>query len=209
MITVHHLNNSRSHRVLWLLEELALDYRIVAYTRDPQTLAAPPELARIHPLGKAPVIEDDGLMLAESAAILEYIVGRYGNGRLVPASGTPDHVPYLSWMHFAEGSAMPPLLLKIYATRLGEAARPILGRIDGQVTRMLDYVEEELGHTSWFSGAAFGAADIQMSFPLEAARAQGALGDSRPATVRFLGRIQRRPAYQRAVEKGGPYDLIG
>ncbi|WGF88251.1 glutathione S-transferase family protein [Marinivivus vitaminiproducens] len=208
MITVHHLNNSRSHRVLWLLEELMLEYRVVTYTRDPATLAAPAELQRIHPLGKAPVIEDEGMVLAESGAILEYIVGRHGGGRLAPAAGTPEHVRYLSWLHFAEGSAMPPLLLKIYASRLGDAARPIMGRIDGQIARMLDHVEEELDDTPWFSGESFGAADIQMSFPLEAAQARGAVGENRPRIERFLQRIHRRPAFLRAIERGGPYELM-
>jgi glutathione S-transferase len=222
MVVVHHLNNSRSQRVLWLLEELGVDYQVTRYERDPQTMLAPASLRAVHPLGKSPVIVDDGLTLAESGAIIEYLAGRYGGGRLVPAAGTPEHLRYLYWLHYAEGSAMPPLLLKLVFDRVESApmpffvrpiARQIAGRAKGsfiepQIALHLDYMEGELAKSAWFAGDAFSGADVQMSFPLEAAAARAGLGPTRPRLTAFLERIHARPAYRRALEKGGPYELL-
>jgi glutathione S-transferase len=222
MIVVHHLNNSRSQRILWLLEELGLPYEVKRYQRDAQTMLAPPELRAVHPLGKSPVISDGDLTLAESGAIVEYLASRYGSGNLVPKADTPEHLRYLYWMHFAEGSAMPPLLMKLIFDRMEKGpmpffARPIARAIAGKaksgfvqpnIDRTLDYMEAELGKREWFAGAAFSAADIQMSFPLEAAASRGGLNESRPRLWAFLKRIHERPAYQRALEKGGKYELL-
>jgi glutathione S-transferase len=222
MITVHHLENSRSQRVLWLLEELGLTYEVKRYARNPKTMLAPPELRAIHPLGKSPVITDGELTLAESGAILEYLVERYGAGRLAPASGTPQRLRYTYWLHYAEGSAMPPLLLKLVFTQVPRAPklgllRPIVRRIaegvkaafvEPQIRLHLDYLEGELGKSTWFAGAEFSAADIQMSFPIEAASVRGGLDATRPRLWEFLARIHERPAYQRALERGGPYALL-
>ena len=221
MITVHHLDNSRSLRILWLLEELGLSYDIVAYQRDPQTLRAPAALRQIHPLGKAPVVVDDGLVLAESGAIIETMIERHGAGRLAPAAGTPEQLRYRYWLHYGEGSAMPPLLLTLVFNRIEAApmpffAKPIVrsvvakardGFIQPQLDSHLDYMEAELGKSRWFAGADFSGADIQMSFPLEAAAARGGLNASRPRLMAFLDRIHDRPAYQRAVERGGALTL--
>jgi len=223
VIVVHHLNNSRSQRVLWLLEELGLDYEVRKYARDPKTMLAPPELRAVHPLGKSPVIEDGEVTMAESGAILEYLVERHGAGRLVPAAGTAEGLRYRYWMHFAEGSMMPPLLLKLVFDRIETApmpffVRPIARAIAGRakagfilpnVERSLDYLESELGRHEWFAGTQFTAADIQMSYPVEAARARGGLDAKRPRLMRYLERIHARPAYQRAIEKGGEYALAG
>jgi glutathione S-transferase len=222
MVTVHHLNNSRSQRVLWMLEELAVPYEVKRYERDVTTMLAPPSLRAVHPLGKSPVITDGDLTLAESGAILEYLVERYGKGRFVPAPGTPDRVRYLYWMHYAEGSAMPPLLMKLVFDRVETApmpffvkpvARAIAGRarssfIEPQIQLHLDYLEREVAKTGWFAGNDFTAADIQMSFPLEAAAARAGLSSSRPNLMKFLERIHARPAYKRALETGGPYELM-
>ena len=222
MIVVHHLNKSRSQRVLWLLEELGVPYEVKRWERDKETMLAPPGLRAIHPLGKSPVIVDDGLTLAESGAIVEYLTGKYGNGRLVPPAGTPEHLRYLYWLHYAEGSAMPPLLLQLVFNRLETApmpffVRPIAKQIAGraksgfigpQINLHLDYLEQELGKAQWFAGNEFTAADVQMSFPLEAATARANLGPTRPKLTAFLERIHARPAYKRALEKGGPYDLL-
>jgi len=219
MIVVHHLNNSRSQRVLWLLEELGVPYEIKKYQRDPETMLAPPELQKVHPLGKSPVITDDGATLAETGAIIEYLVERYGNGRLVPAAGTPERLRYRYWLHFAEGSAMPPLLLKLIFERLKTTkmpffakpiARGIAGKVlgamvDPNLKRQLDFMESELGGSEWFAGGEFSAADIQMSFPVEAAKQRAGLDASRPKLIAYLGRIHARPAYRRALERGGPY----
>lgn len=221
MITVHHLNNSRSQRVLWLLEELNLPYEIKRYERDPQTMLAPPSLREIHPLGKSPVITDGKLTLAESGAIVEYLVGRYGNGLLAPAQGAPEHLRYTYWLHYAEGSAMPPLLLKLIFDKIEQSPMPFFVRpiarllvsrvkssfIEPQITQHLDYMEAELGKNLWFVGADFTAADIQISFPLEAAVARGGLNASRPKLMAFLDRIHDRPAYQQALKSGGAYTL--
>jgi glutathione S-transferase len=219
MITVHHLNNSRSQRILWLLEELGAPYEIKRYARDPNTLLAPPELRAIHPLGKSPVITDDGATIAESGAIIEYLVERYGNGRLIPAARSPERLRYTYWLHFAEGSAMTPLLLKLLFTRIEAApmpffakpiARAIAGKvqatyIDPNLARQLDFMETELSARDWFAGAEFTAADIQMSFPVELSRARGGLDAQRPRLMRFLERIHAMPSYQRALAAGGPY----
>ncbi|HVN84266.1 MAG TPA: glutathione S-transferase [Candidatus Binatia bacterium] len=222
MITVHHLNNSRSQRVLWLLEELGLDYEIKRYERDTETMLAPAALRSVHPLGKSPVITDGSLTLAESGAIIEYLVERYGNGRLIPPAGTAERLRYTYWLHYAEGSAMPPLLLKLVFDRLESApmpffirpiARAIAGRakssfIEPQIKLHFDFIEGELAKTAWFAGHEFTAADIQMSFPLEAAQARAGLDAARPKLTAFLDRIHARPAYQRALERGGPYELL-
>jgi glutathione S-transferase len=221
VITVHHLNNSRSQRVLWLLEELGLEYEIKPYQRNPQTMLAPPELRAVHPLGKSPVISDGELTLAESGAIIEYLSDRYGAGRLAPAFGSPERVPYLYWLHFAEGSAMPPLLLKLIFDRIKHKSpllvRPIARAIADKaldsfvlpnLERNLDFMESELRKREWFAGNAFTSADIQMSFPIEAARTRGGLNESRPKLMGWLERIHDRPAYRRALERGGKYELL-
>ncbi|HEX8441910.1 glutathione S-transferase [Archangium sp.] len=222
MLTVHHLNNSRSQRVLWLLEELGLEYEIKRYERDPKTALAPPELRAVHPLGKSPVVTDGTLTLAESGAIIEFLVDRHGQGRLAPAPGTPERLRYTYWLHYAEGSAMPPLLLSLVFSRMPKAPmpfflRPIVRGVSDKVMKTfvrpqlrlhLDYMEGELGKSTYFAGESFSAADIQMSFPVEAAGARGALGEKRPKLAAWLERIHARPAYQRALEKGGPYELL-
>ncbi len=220
MITVHHLNNSRSQRILWLLEELSLDYDIKRYERNPQTMLAPDALCKVHPLGKSPVITDGELTIAESGAIVEYLVNRYGDGRLMPAPDTPEKLRYTYWLHYAEGSAMPPLLLKLVFDMLEEktpfflrkATRAITkqaksGFINPQVALHLDYMNAELSKHSWFVGDDFTAADIQMSFPLEEAAGSGEVDPKRPAIRDFLDRIHARPAYKKALDRGGEYDL--
>jgi glutathione S-transferase len=218
MITVHHLNNSRSQRILWLLEELGVEYEIKRYQRDPKTMLAPPELRAVHPLGKSPVITDGDLTLAESGAIIQYLAEQYGQA-LLPAAGTPERLRCNYWLHFAEGSAMPPLLLKLVFDTLERApmpffikpiARGISSKMKGtyinpQLRQTLDYLEGELGKSEWFAGDSFSVADIQMSFPLEAAAARAGLDASRPKLKAFLDRIHARPAYQRALERGGEY----
>ena len=222
MLTVHHLNNSRSQRILWLLEELALPYEIVRYQRDAKTMLAPPELRRVHPLGKSPVVtSDDGLTLAESGAIIETVVERYGQGQLAPVAGTPEALRYRYWLHYAEGSAMPPLLLKLVFDKIENTPMPFFvkpiakaisgkaksGFITPQIATHLDFMEAELGKSTWFAGDEFTGADIQMSFPVEAAQARGGLNASRPKLMAYLERIHARPAYQRALERGGPFTL--
>ncbi len=226
MITVHHLNNSRSQRVLWLLEELGVGYEIKRYQRDPATMLAPPELRAVHPLGKSPVITDDcadgSLTIAESGAIIEYLVERYGNGRLVPPPGAPEKLRYTYWLHFAEGSAMLPLVMKLIFGRLETAPMPFFirpvakgiarkvksGFIEPNLKAQLDYMESELRKSAWFAGSEFSAADIQMSFPVEAAEARGGLDMTRPKLMGFLDRIHAMPSYKRAIEKGGPFELM-
>ena len=221
MITVHHLNNSRSQRVLWLLEELGVPYEVKRYERDPKTMLAPPALLAIHPLGKSPVIVDGSVTVAESGAVIEYLMDRYGAGRLIPAAGTPERLGYTYWLHYAEGSAMPPLLLKLVFDRVANAPAPwpvsaIARRIAGtvqnsfigpQLKRHLDYMEAELTAHPWFAGNEFTAADVQMSFPLEAAKSRAGLNASRPRLWDFLERINAREAYKRALERGGPYSF--
>jgi glutathione S-transferase len=208
MIEVHHLNNSRSQRIVWLLEELELPYNIVAYQRDPATRLAPPSLKAIHPLGKSPVIRDGGLVLAESGAIVEYLAGKYGKGRLAPAADfdSPDYVAYLHWLHFAEGSAMLPLLLKLYVGLLKEAGAPLAPRIASELRNHFDYMEASLGSSDYFVANRFSAADIQLSFVLDAGAARGPIEDY-PNLMRLHKRLKARPAYQRALERGGPYQL--
>ena len=222
MIIVHHLNNSRSQRILWLLEELGLPYEVKRYQRDAKTMLAPPELRAVHPLGKSPVISDGDVTLAESGAITEYLAGKYGDGKLLPPAGTPERLRCSYWLHFAEGSAMPPLLLKLIFDRVETGPMPFFVRpiargiaqkvkntmVVPNIERQLDYMEVELGKSAWFAGPAFSAADIQMSFPLEAAASRGGLTDSRPKLWAFLKTIHARPAYQRALEKGGKYELL-
>jgi glutathione S-transferase len=222
MIVVHHLNNSRSQRVLWLLEELGLDYEVRRYQRNAKTMLAPPELRAVHALGKSPVIEDAGQVLAESGAIVEYLAERYGEGRLVPPAGTPERLRYRYWLHFAEGTAQPPLLLKLLFDRLDKGPMPFFVRpvaraiaqrakdtfIQPNIDRNLDFMERELAKSEWFAGAGFSAADVQMSFPLEAAVVRGGLDAKRPRLMGFLERIHVRPAYRRAIDKGGEYALL-
>jgi glutathione S-transferase len=222
MITVHHLNNSRSQRVLWLLEELGLEYEIKRYERDKKTMLAPAALKKVHPLGKSPVITDGNVTVAESGAIVEYLVEKYGEGRLVPPPGTPAKLRYTYWLHYAEGSLMPPLLMKLVFKRVEKAPMPFFVRpvaraiakgagtsfIDPQIKLHLGYIEEELGKHAWFAGKDFTAADIQMSFPLEAAASRGGLDAQWPKLTAFLERIHARPAYQRALERGGKYELL-
>ena len=219
MLTVHHLNNSRSQRVLWLLEELGVPYEIVRYQRLP-TMLAPPELRAIHPLGKSPVITDNGNTIAESGAIIEYIVSTYGEGRLIPPAGTPERLRWTYWLHYAEGSAMPPLLLKLIFGFMPKRAplllRPLVNAIstkaletmiNPQLKTHMAYWESELSKSEWFAGNDFSAADIQMSFPLEAASARGGLDQNYPKATAWLAKIHARPAYQRALEVGGPYQI--
>jgi glutathione S-transferase len=221
LITVHHLNNSRSQRILWLLEELGVPYEIKRYQRDPETMLAPPELRAVHPLGKSPVISDGELVLAESGAIIEYLADRYGTGTLIPAHGTPERLRCNYWLHYAEGSAMPPLLLKLVFRRVETAPMPFFAKpvakgiarkvqhdyVDPQLKQHLDYLEGELGEGDWFAGAALSVADIQLSFPLEAFAARGGLDARYPRLAAFLQRIHARPAYQRALRRGGEYRL--
>jgi glutathione S-transferase len=221
MLIVHHLNNSRSQRVLWLLEELGVPYEIQKYERDAKTMLAPPSLMKVHPLGKSPVITDGDVTVAETGAIVEYLLERYGNGRLVPAAGTPEKRRWTYWLHFAEGSAMPPLLLKLIFERIkvtpmpffvkpiarGIAAKVLGTMVEPNLKRQLDFMEGELGRSEWFAGPEFSAADIQMSFPVEAAAQRAGLDASRPKLMAFLKRIHARPAYKKALERGGPYSF--
>jgi glutathione S-transferase len=205
MIEVHHLNNSRSQRVLWMLEELGVEYTVVRYERDPKTMFAPPELKKIHPLGRSPVIRDGDFVLAESGAILEYLVERYGGGRFVPQRGTRAYEMSRYWVHYAEGSLMMQLLVKVYLDRVGEAAKAQLERINGSVQMHLDYIEQSLGASQFFTGSELTIADVQMSFPLEVAAAQKLLGDQHPHISALLKRLHARSAYQAALSKGGAY----
>jgi glutathione S-transferase len=222
MIVVHHLNNSRSQRILWLLEELGLDYEIKKYQRDAKTMLAPPELRAIHPLGKSPVITDGDVTVAESGAIIEYLLERYGNGRFVPPAGTPDKLRYTYFLHYAEGSAMTPLLMKLVFDRVETSPMPFFARpiarsiaqkvkstyVMPQIAGHLNYLEAELGKSTWFAGEQFSAADIQVSFVLEAVDSRAGLDEKHPKLRAFLDRIHARPAYQRALERGGKYELL-
>ena len=226
MILVHHLNNSRSQRVLWLLEELGVPYEIVRYERNKQTMLAPPELRAVHPLGKSPVVTDGegdaAVTLAESGAIVEYLVERHGGGKLAPPAGTPERRRYTYWLHYAEGSAMPPLLLKLVFDRIESAPLPFFVRpvargiarrvkkefVQPQIDTHLAFMEGELAKSAWFAGDEMTAADIQLSFPVEAAQARGGLTEAtHPKLHAFLKRIHGRPAYERALERGGEYTL--
>jgi len=227
MITVHHLNNSRSQRVLWLLEELALPYQIVRYERDPQTLLAPPALRAVHPLGKSPVVVDGEHVLAESGAILDYLTERYDTERVLSPTprpvDSPERLRFRYWMHYAEGSAMPPLLLTLVFQRLRKAPMPFFARpiarsiadktlrrfVGPQVKLHLDWMESQLGVDGWFAGERFTAADIQMSFPVQAAAVRGGGLADYPRLRSFLERVQARPSYQAALQQGGPFALSG
>jgi len=218
MIIVHHLNNSRSQRVLWLLEELGVPYEVKRYERDAATMLAPPELRAIHPLGKSPVITDGDKTIAETGAIVDYLIETYGQGRLIPAPGTAERLRYTYWLHYAEGSAMTPLLLKLVFMALPTRAPGLLrglikavankaqsSFIDPQLKTHVDYWDAELGKSAWFAGQHFTAADIMMSFPLEAGAARAGAA-SRPRVKAFLEAIHARPAYRQALKRGGPYD---
>jgi glutathione S-transferase len=222
MILVHHLNNSRSQRVLWLLEELGLAYEIKQYQRDKATRLAPPELKAVHPLGKSPVVEIDGDKLAETGAIVDHVIETQGQGRLRPTAGTPERIRYNFWLHYAEGSAMPPLLLSLVLNTMQQRSpglvRPIIGAattrvrdgfVDPQLKLHIDYWESELANADWLAGAELTGADIMMSFPAEAAAARGAALNGRPKLAAWLERIRARPAYQRALERGGEYSFAG
>lgn len=206
MIIVHHLNNSRSQRILWLLEELAIPYELKLYQRDPKTNLAPPELKAINVLGKSPVIEDGAQTLIESAAIIDYLIRRHGQGRLQPDPSTAAYDEYVQWLHFAEGSAMLPLMLNLYVGRLGEAGAPLQPRIQSEVANYLAYLDHALSQSDYLLGDEFSAADIQMSFIGEIARAQGKLA-SYPHVAAWIQRFQARPAYIAALKKGGKYDF--
>lgn len=219
MITVHHLNNSRSQRVLWLLEELGLPYEVKRYQRNPKTMLAPPELKAVHPLGKSPVITDGTVTVAESGAIIEYLVDRYGQGRLKPAAGSSDALRYTYWLHYGEGTLMPLMVMTLIFNQVERApfiVRPIAKAISAQVKKRylgpnieanLAYLETELGKNEWFAGKEFTAADVQVGFCLEAAASRGGLDQNYPQLGAFLKRIHVRPAYRRALERGGPYEL--
>ena len=221
MIIVHHLNNSRSQRVLWLLEELGVPYEIQKYQRDAKTMLAPPELLKVHPLGKSPVITDEGVTVAESGAIIEYLLERYGNGRLEPAKGTPERLRFTYWLHFAEGSAMSPLLMKLVFDRIESSPMPFFAKpiargisrkvktamVEPNLKRHLDHMERELTKSEWFAGSEFTAADVQMSFPVEASVQRAGLDSSRPKLITWLKKIHARPAFRRALERGGPYSF--
>ena len=222
MIVVHHLEASRSQRVLWALEELGVEYEVKKYQRDPQTMLAPKELREVHPLGKSPVVTDDGRTYAESGAILEHLAEKYGNGKLVPAKGSLEHDRYRYWMHYAEGSAMPPLLLKLIFGRMQSGKgvpfllRPLVRAVgnkvcdtfvDPNLKNHLDWIESELGKSTWFAGEELSMADIQMSFPVEAGVSRAGGDTKRPRMAAFVERMHARDAYKRAIEKGGPYAL--
>lgn len=221
MLVVHHLNNSRSQRVLWLLEELGVPYKIQHHQRDAKTMLAPKDLLAVHPLGKSPVVVDGSTTVAETGAIVEYILDQYGKGKLRPAVGTPEHLRCRYWLHFAEGSAMPPLLFKLVFDEVQKAPmpffiKPIAKAISQKVLgvmvwpnlkRQFDFIEAELGRSTWLAGDELTGADIMMSFPLEAAKQRAGLDASHPRMLAFVERIHARPAYKRALEKGGPYDF--
>ena len=208
MITVHHLNDSRSQRVLWLLEEMGVPYDIQHYQRNAQTRLAPPELIAVHPLGKSPVITDDDVTVFESGAIIDYLIRHHGSGSLQPATHTRDFEVYQQWMHYAEGSAMLPLLLKLYVSRLGEAGAPLTPRIEGEISNHLGFVNQSLQGKEWLVGGAITGADIQMSFVGEVAGARGNR-ERYPHIEAWVKRFQARPAYRKAIERGGPYAYGG
>lgn len=219
MLTVHHLENSRSQRILWLLEELGVDYEIQRYDRDRATGLAPPELFAVHPLGKSPVITDDGVTVAESGLIVEYLIEKYGNGRLMPEIATPEYLQFRYWIHYAEGTFMPLMIISLILTRIETAPmpfflKPVARKIaektraaySGPNTKLnLDYLESTLQNSTWFCGAEMSGADIMMSFPVETAATRTNLTINYPALEEFRQRIRKRPAYERALEKGGPY----
>jgi glutathione S-transferase len=204
MISVHHLNDSRSQRILWLLEELGLAYEVKSYQRDPQSRFAPPELRSISPVGKSPVISDNGVTVHESGAIIDYIIRRHASGRLQPATESPAYDEYVQWLHYAEGSAMLPLLLHLYVARLGEAGAPLTPRIESELANHLGYVDRSLDGKQYLMGAEFTGADVQMSFVAEIAQAFGKRAPYNNLNA-WIHRLHARPAYQRALEKGGAY----
>lgn len=207
MLTLHHLNDSRSQRILWLLEEIGAPYELKRYQRDATTRLAPPELAAVHPLGKSPVITDGDLTLVESGAIVDYILRRYGAASgLRPAEGTRDFEAYQEWLHYAEGSAMLPLMLQLYTSRLKDAAAPLQPRIDSEIANHLGFIESALKGRDYFVGTNLTGADIMMSFVAEVAGSFGKLG-AYPALAAWIGRMHTRPAFQRSVEKGGAYRM--
>lgn len=206
MIRVHHLNDSRSQRILWLLEELGLEHQIVHHQRDPETRLSPPSLLAVHPLGKAPIVEMDGEVLIESGAIIETIIRRKAEGRLAPQAGSPDHDRYVAWLHYAEGSAMLPVMLRLYVSRLGEAGAPLHPRIESETARHFGFIDASLAGREWLVTDALTGADIQMSFLGEIAKTQGML-PRYPAIAQWVARFQARPAYQRALARGGPYSF--
>jgi glutathione S-transferase len=204
-IKIHHLNNSRSQRILWLLEELGTPYEIVKYQRGTPVPLAPPELKKVHPLGKSPVLEDNGQIIAESGAEVEYLIDTYGKGKFKPKAGTADYWRYIEWIHYAEGSAMLPLLMALYTGMLGDAAAALKPRVDSEIANNLSYMEAGLGGRSFFVGNELTGADIQLLFVLEAAGAR--LGPY-PGLVKYRAAMQARPAYKRGIEKGGEYQLM-
>ncbi|MBS0333531.1 MAG: glutathione S-transferase [Proteobacteria bacterium] len=206
MLVVHHLNDSRSQRILWLLEELGAPYEIKFYQRDAVTRLAPPELKAVHPLGKSPVITDGPITIAESGAIVDYIQRKYGQGRLGPPADEAGAEKYREWLHYSEGSAMLPLMLNMYTGRLGEAGAPLQPRIQSEMANHLSYVEGALEGREWLMGSEISAADIQMSFVGEVARAMGQM-EKYPNIARWVAAFQARPAYERGLEKGGAYNL--
>ena len=206
MIVVHHLNDSRSQRILWLLEELGLPYEIKTYQRDATTRLAPPELTAVHPLGKSPVVTEGGATIIESGAIIDYVLRHHGAGRLAPPVGTPDYEAHQQWLHYAEGSAMLPLMLNMYVARLGEAGAPLQPRIQGEMANHLGYVDRALAGRDYLMGKDLTAADIQMSFVGEVAGAFGQFANY-PNIAAWVRRFQDRPAYRAALAKGGPYNL--
>jgi glutathione S-transferase len=203
-LTVHHLNNSRSQRILWLLEELGLEYQLKTYQRDPVTNLAPPELEQVHPLGKSPVLTDDDNTIIESGAIIDYVLRHYGTGRLQPETGTDGYEQYLQWLHYAEGSAMLPMMLKMYTARLGDAGAPLQPRISDELQRHLGYIENSLQGVDWLVGNSFSGADIQLSFVVEITPLLYSL-DSLPNIAAYRQRLQKRPAYKAALKRGGFY----
>ena len=204
MLVVHHLNNSRSQRILWLLEELGLDYEIRKYQRNPDTLFAPPELKAVHPLGKSPVLSDGERLVIESGAIVDYLLRHYGDGRLQPATDSADYDDYVQWLHFAEGSAMLPFLLKLYVSRLGDAGAPLHPRIESEIANHLSFIDARLAGRDFLVGDAFTGADIQMSFVGDVA---GARADraAYPDLDRWIRGLHQRLAWQVALQKGGVY----
>jgi glutathione S-transferase len=206
MLVVHHLNESRSQRILWLLEELGLPYEIRFYARDPQTRLGPPALRAVHPLGKSPVLTDEGATIIESGAITDYVIRRHGEGRLAPDPASADYDAYQQWLHYAEGSAMLPMLLRMYVVRLGEGGAPLHPRIESEIGNHLSYVDGALEGRQFFVGDSLTGADIQMSFVAEVAKAHGKLADY-PNLEAWIGRMHARPAWTVALEKGGAYKL--
>jgi glutathione S-transferase len=203
-LIVHHLNNSRSQRILWMIEELGLPYEIKHYQRDAKAMLAPPELKRVHPLGKSPMLEDDGRIVIETGAICEYLVEK-ADGKLGPPAHRDDVLRYRQWLHYAEGSMMPPLLVMLVVNRIPLLGKTAAKRIQPMIDVHLNYIESELAKHPWFAGDEMTAADIMMSFPLEAAMSRAGLDASRPATIAWIEKIHARPAYQTALAKGGPY----